>query len=66
MRTLMVNVMRFSQESYKRYLQRESATVQSRLEELRTSAKIVVPFRQGGVEQGAPPNGGSATPLRNS
>lgn len=54
-RQLMVDIMRYDEESYRRYLNRESAMVQSELQKLRTAGTEVVPFLGGVVEQGAPP-----------
>jgi hypothetical protein len=45
-RLVMINIMRFSDESYQRYWTKESGMVQSRLEELRAAGAHVKPFVQ--------------------
>lgn len=55
-RTLMVVVMRFTEESYRRYLRKESEMVQARLKELETSGTQVIQFKE------CLPNGGSGRP----
>ncbi|NQU11656.1 hypothetical protein HQ590_12755 [bacterium] len=65
-RTLMIDVMRFGESSYRRYVERESAMVGARRKELQTAAATVVPFDERGVALDAPPNGGPATPVGNS
>ena len=57
-RTLMLGVMKFSEESYSRYLNRESAMVQSKLEELRTAGAQVITFVVAMVEPVALPSDG--------
>ncbi len=56
-RLLMIDIMRFSEESYQRYLAREEAMVHSKLEKLRTAGTQVIILKQCVVEPVVAPNG---------
>ena len=60
---LMIDIMRFSQESYQRYSDRETAMVESKVRQLISDGFEVIPFTECRVVPDPPPNDGYDTRL---